>query len=188
MTTTHTTGPIAAISTSKCVKIKKHKNNSNIKQSMSMSDEIRMGAAEGIAENDMNSSVTSSMTMTTNKTKKKKIPLSIIDKNRLWDIFDADKCELPAASDATNTIETTESELSNTSNLCKTCDSVLIIMEDGFPTCTNRSCGIICRNTLDYSPEWRFFGADDKNTNDPTRCGNPINPLGRIFFWLQIIV
>jgi transcription initiation factor TFIIB len=30
---------------------------------------------------------------------------------------------------------------------------------------------------LDYSPEWRFYGADDKNTNDPTRCGNPINPL-----------
>jgi transcription initiation factor TFIIB len=30
---------------------------------------------------------------------------------------------------------------------------------------------------LDYSPEWRFFGADDKNANDPTRCGNPVNPL-----------
>jgi transcription initiation factor TFIIB len=30
---------------------------------------------------------------------------------------------------------------------------------------------------LDYSPEWRFYGADDKNATDPTRCGNPINPL-----------
>jgi len=50
-------------------------------------------------------------------------------------------------------------------------------MEDGFPTCTNSSCGIIYKNTLDYSPEWRFYGADDKNSNDPTRCGNPINPL-----------
>jgi transcription initiation factor TFIIB len=30
---------------------------------------------------------------------------------------------------------------------------------------------------LDYSPEWRFYGADDKNSADPTRCGNPINPL-----------
>jgi transcription initiation factor TFIIB len=172
MTTTHTTG----LPTAKCVKIRKHKNNSNIKQSMSMSDEIGIGVsgAGAIAENNMNSSVTSSMTMTTNKTKKKKIPLSIIDKNRLWDIFDADKCELPTTSPTT---DANESELSNTTNLCKTCESVLIIMEDGFPTCTNRSCGIIYRNTLDYSPEWRFFGADDKNTNDPTRCGNPINPL-----------
>jgi len=62
-------------------------------------------------------------------------------------------------------------------DLCTLCNSVLIIMEDGFPTCTNTKCGIIYKNTLDYSPEWRFYGADDKNTNDPTRCGNPINPL-----------
>jgi len=33
------------------------------------------------------------------------------------------------------------------------------------------------KDILDYSPEWRFYGADDKNANDPTRCGNPINPL-----------
>ena len=50
-------------------------------------------------------------------------------------------------------------------------------MEDGFPTCTNNNCGIIYKNTLDYSPEWRFYGSDDKNHNDPTRCGNPVNPL-----------
>ena len=25
-------------------------------------------------------------------------------------------------------------------------------------------------------PEWRFYGADDKNAKDPSRCG-PINPL-----------
>jgi len=62
-------------------------------------------------------------------------------------------------------------------DLCSSCNSTLVIMEDGFPTCTNKNCGIIYKNTLDYSPEWRFYGADDKNTNDPTRCGNPINPL-----------
>ena len=51
-------------------------------------------------------------------------------------------------------------------------------MEDGFPTCTNEQCAIIYRNTLDYSPEWRFFGGDDnKHSADQTRCGNPINPL-----------
>jgi transcription initiation factor TFIIB len=52
-----------------------------------------------------------------------------------------------------------------------------MIMEDGFPTCTSKTCGFICKDTLDYSPEWIFYGADDKNANDPTRCGNPINPL-----------
>jgi transcription initiation factor TFIIB len=36
---------------------------------------------------------------------------------------------------------------------------------------------MVYTDTLDYSPEWRYFGADDKNANDPTRCGNPINPL-----------
>ena len=50
-------------------------------------------------------------------------------------------------------------------------------MDDGFPTCTNDICGIIYKDILDYSPEWRFYGADDKNATDPTRCGNPINPL-----------
>jgi len=76
-------------------------------------------------------------------------------------------------SSDTNLLKSNNREL----DLCTLCNSVLIIMEDGFPTCTNTKCGIIYKNTLDYSPEWRFYGADDKNTNDPTRCGNPINPL-----------
>jgi transcription initiation factor TFIIB len=50
-------------------------------------------------------------------------------------------------------------------------------MEDGFPTCTGPGCGVIYKDTLDYSPEWRFYGSEDKNAKDPTRCGNPINPL-----------
>jgi len=50
-------------------------------------------------------------------------------------------------------------------------------MDDGFPTCTNKGCGIIYRDILDHSPEWRYYGAEDKNAADPTRCGNPINPL-----------
>ena len=61
--------------------------------------------------------------------------------------------------------------------ICRLCKSVLIITEDGFPTCTSPTCGVIYRDTLDYSPEWRFYGGDDKNGNDTTRCGNPINPL-----------
>ena len=61
--------------------------------------------------------------------------------------------------------------------MCNLCKFILIITDDGLPTCPNKLCGVIYKNTLDYSPEWRFYGAEDKNMNDPTRCGNPINPL-----------
>ena len=62
-------------------------------------------------------------------------------------------------------------------DICHMCKTCLIISEDGFPTCANKECAHINVKTLDYSPEWRFYGADDKNQSDPTRCGNPINPL-----------
>ena len=100
------------------------------------------------------------------KTKKKKMVLSTVDKHKLWEIFDNDK-------QPTNDLE----EVYHKENVCQLCESLLILMDDGFPTCTNERCGWMFRHVLDYSPEWRFFGADDKNTNDPTRCGNPINPL-----------
>lgn len=79
------------------------------------------------------------------------------------------------SSDAT--VSTLEEIDENPNHQCTLCSSPLIIMDDGFPTCSNPSCGVMNRDILDYSPEWRFYGADDKNANDPTRCGNPINPL-----------
>lgn len=115
------------------------------------------------------------------KTKKIKTSLSSEEKAKLWDIFDADKtniCDVDSAN-ASEVIECVYDKTSKVEDvqLCYLCTSVLIIMDDGFPTCSNDQCGIIYKNTLDYSPEWRFYGADDKNANDPTRCGNPINPL-----------
>jgi transcription initiation factor TFIIB len=113
-----------------------------------------------------------------NKTIKKKKELSEINKSKLWEIFDKDKKDLEKNS-IENDIEcvylktTTESEQS----LCKLCNSQLMIMDDGFPTCTNMMCSVMDRDILDYSPEWRFYNTEDKNANDPTRCGNPINPL-----------
>ena len=99
-----------------------------------------------------------------NKTKKKKNGISSNEKNRLLSIFKTEE-------EAVVVYQKKES------GCCHLCSHILMIMEDGFPTCSNPGCGIIYRNTLDYSPEWRFYGADDKNSNDPTRCGNPINPL-----------
>jgi len=71
-------------------------------------------------------------------------------------------------------------EMYNIRHICQKCDSVLLIMEDGVPTCINPKCGIIYKDVIDYSPEWKFYGCgngDNKHTADITRCGNPINPL-----------
>ena len=105
-------------------------------------------------------------------TKKNKKTLSQKEKSKLWEIFDTDTTD---TIEKPNKIECVYSP--REIELCSLCNSTLMITEDGFPTCTNPSCSVIYTNTLDYSPEWRFYGADDKNANDPTRCGNPINPL-----------
>jgi transcription initiation factor TFIIB len=110
------------------------------------------------------------------KTKKKKKPLSMNEKTKLWEIFDNENEHPVKKHNHKAPLECIyEQKIEN--DLCNICHSILMLMDDGFPTCTNTSCGVIYKNTLDYSPEWRFYGVDDKNANDPTRCGNPINPL-----------
>ena len=113
------------------------------------------------------------------KTQKKKITVSHVNKSKLWDIFDSDKknIEVTGSDDKRINISDMECIYTKQSGLCNLCNASLMIMEDGFPTCTSVTCGVIYKDTLDYSPEWRFYGAEDKNANDPTRCGNPINPL-----------
>jgi transcription initiation factor TFIIB len=111
------------------------------------------------------------------KTKKNKKTMSTKDKTKLWDIFDHDKKEMSTEESLSSLPVECVYEEKKENDFCHLCNAILMVIEDGFPTCTNPSCGIIYKNTLDYSPEWRFYGADDKNATDPTRCGNPINPL-----------
>lgn len=123
-------------------------------------------------------------TSSNSKTKKKKANLTKNEKTTLWGVFDENisknapennayvQCVYDAEKDSHKVNEETSAF-----TLCNFCESPLMIMDDGFPTCTNKSCGRMYIDTLDYSPEWRFYGAEDKNANDPTRCGNPINPL-----------
>jgi len=111
----------------------------------------------------------------TNKTQKKKKNMSSTSKSKLWEIFDTDKKEIEDATD-NGKLECLYSS-ANGNESCSVCNSHLVIMDDGFPTCTNPACCIMYKDILDYSPEWRFYGAEDKNASDPTRCGNPINPL-----------
>lgn len=60
---------------------------------------------------------------------------------------------------------------------CDLCNFPVAYNYDRFLTCTNTKCSIIYRDQLDESAEWRYYGADDTQHSDPTRCGMPINPL-----------
>jgi transcription initiation factor TFIIB len=61
--------------------------------------------------------------------------------------------------------------------ICDSCSSAVCLTDDGFLTCTNQKCGIVYRDVLDQGAEWRYYGADDNQSSDPTRCGMPVNPL-----------
>jgi transcription initiation factor TFIIB len=62
-----------------------------------------------------------------------------------------------------------------TNDLCGQCSGINVVGEDGFLIC--QSCGLTNTAILDYSPEWRFYSSDDRHASDPSRCGNPIDPL-----------
>ena len=112
---------------------------------------------------------------TMTKTKKKKsAALTKTDKAKMWEAFNDDPN--PEEKPEIKCVYQSQS-ITTENNRCTSCGADLMVMEDGFPTCLNKSCGMVYTDTLDYSPEWRYFGAEDKNANDPTRCGNPINPL-----------
>jgi transcription initiation factor TFIIB len=93
-----------------------------------------------------------------------------INKAELWNIFDSEvvkpvqplECIYRACGDREK---------------CDHCDYNLAFSDEGFLTCTNRKCGIIYKDIVDQSAEWRYYGAEDNHGNDPTRCGMPINPL-----------
>jgi transcription initiation factor TFIIB len=179
------------IYTNEIIKIKRHRNNvsKNIELSMNICQsglELETSWSQPqntyhdplVENNDLIDDTTIVHVINENqktKTKKNKKCISNTDKKKLWMIFDNEKEGMyPEKNEKTN-FECVYKK--NETELCHLCNSVLMIMDDGFPTCTNTQCGILYKNILDYSPEWRFYGADDKNSNDPTRCGNPINPL-----------
>ena len=62
---------------------------------------------------------------------------------------------------------------------CELCAAKLLLSEEKFLICSNDKCGIIYKDCLDSTAEWRYYGANDNKMSDPTRCGMPINPLLR---------
>jgi transcription initiation factor TFIIIB Brf1 subunit/transcription initiation factor TFIIB len=108
--------------------------------------------------------------MTTTKTKKLKN--NNINKTELWNIFDS---EIQNPCKQNIPLECIYGS-GNREN-CEHCKSILAFSEEGFLTCTNNKCGIIYKDLLDQTSEWRFYPGGDNNNSDPTRCGMPINPL-----------
>jgi transcription initiation factor TFIIB len=106
------------------------------------------------------------------KDKSQKRKANTVNKTELWKIFD-------------NEIENTEKKpiplecmYGNCSReFCERCNSILAFSDEGFLTCSNNKCGIIYKDLVDQTAEWRYYGADDNQTTDPTRCGMPINPF-----------
>ena len=102
-----------------------------------------------------------------NNTVKKKSKKNVKD---MWKSFDDE-----------NIVDEKSLECLYTNNknkdICEYCNLILMINDDGFTCCPNKSCGIIYKDMIDHSAEWRYYGADDNQNGDPTRCGMPINPL-----------
>ena len=63
---------------------------------------------------------------------------------------------------------------------CDLCDYSLQYSEQRFLVCSNPKCGVIYKDILDRTAEWRYYGASDNKSSDPTRCGIPIDPLLKI--------
>lgn len=104
------------------------------------------------------------------KTKKIKRKKDRKSKKALWDKFEQEmgtkKPEIECVYRASGYRE-----------VCDCCSSSLVTTDEGFQACTNTKCGVVYRDILDHSAEWRYYGADDNSGSDPTRCGMPINPL-----------
>jgi transcription initiation factor TFIIB len=106
----------------------------------------------------------------TNEKSKKKRPTNV-DKTKLWNIFDNEVN--PEKQAPLECMYRTYGDR----EYCEQCQFSLAFSDEGFLTCTNSKCGIIYKDILDQSAEWRFYGADDSNNVNPTRCGMPTNPL-----------
>lgn len=99
--------------------------------------------------------------------KKPKVPLSAYEKKKLWKQFDT------AIDKDIDCVYNKESER----DACDLCGFALLLNDVHYLTCSNSKCGIMYKDRLDFNAEWRYYGADDTGSGDPTRCGMPVNPL-----------
>ena len=110
------------------------------------------------------------MIMSKDKSQKRKN--NNVNKSDLWNIFDT---EIENPEKVKISLECIYG--SGNREYCERCENILAFSEEGFLTCTNNKCGIIYKDLVDQSAEWRYYRSDDNQNADPTRCGMPINPL-----------
>jgi transcription initiation factor TFIIB len=109
-----------------------------------------------------------------------KIKKPQVDKKAIWENYDLHLIfEKEKDKENNNNDEELECiyNASNNKDNCEICSSSVLFTDEGFLVCTNKLCGHMCTDILDQSAEWRYYGSDDNQTSDPTRCGMPINPL-----------
>jgi transcription initiation factor TFIIB len=106
---------------------------------------------------------------------KKRKPLHINQKHKaeLWNIFET---EIHGDEEKKSPLECMY-RCDGNREKCDRCEANLAFSDEGFLTCVNSKCGIIYKDLVDQGAEWRYYGADDNQNSDPTRCGMPINPL-----------
>ncbi|MBA42376.1 MAG: hypothetical protein CMF62_00015 [Magnetococcales bacterium] len=100
-------------------------------------------------------------------TKKNKVKKNHSD---LWNKFNEDIFQ-------DKPVELVYDNTSQQREICDTCNSEVKTGDEGYLQCTNVKCGILYKDRLDQTAEWRYYGANDNQNSDPTRCGMPINPL-----------
>lgn len=111
------------------------------------------------------------MSTPSNKTKKaRNTKLSSADKRKMWQAFDE-----TINSDTIECVYDKDEEIGDR-DTCKVCGHKIMLNDLNFLTCSNIKCGIMYTDVLDFSAEWRYYGADDNNSMNPTRCGMPVNP------------
>lgn len=102
-----------------------------------------------------------------NKTLKHRKKLTKKEKQNLWDKLNSNQNE-------NNDIQEIYSKTLNNTE-CSICNHSIHTDENGLYICSNKKCGLMMKNPLDQTAEWRFYKNDDHN--DPSRSGCPINPL-----------
>lgn len=102
--------------------------------------------------------------------KTKKIKKDSHNLKEIWNMFDQE------IKEENEEIECVFSK-NNKREECELCESMLSITDEGFMACQNPKCGVLYKDVLDHSAEWRFYGNDDNSNTNPSRCGLPINPL-----------
>ena len=123
-----------------------------------------------ISNNTFELTTTTMIKTTCNTTQK--IKRTFIDKKELWDKF-----ETEIGGEEKNKIECIYRDNTGQRELCECCQSSLYVTDEGLHACSNMKCGVLYKDIIDQSAEWRYYGADDNQSDDPTRCGMPVNPL-----------